>query len=179
MSWPAVALVAVALAFAATFAAAGCSTGGSRSGTVVFPVKDRKPAPPVTGHTLEGAPYSLADQRGKVVVLNFWATWCAPCVQEATALEATYESTKDSGVTFLGVNVHDIQDKALAFQSGRLTYPSLFDPPSSVALNFPDLAVTVPSTVVIDRQGRVAAAVRTAVTQDGLTALVRQIATEP
>ena len=61
-------------------------------------------------------------------MLNFWGSWCAPCRAEADDLEATYQATKASGVTFLGINVQDSRDKALAFEEGRVTYPSLFDP---------------------------------------------------
>jgi peroxiredoxin len=176
---------------ASTALAAGCSSP-NRTGadvgqnryvqgdgkTVEYPVGKRDAAPAVAGQTLDGTNFSLAGEHGQVVVLNFWAEWCAPCVLESSALVGTYKSTKDSGVVFVGVNSRDEKDKAKAFQSNRLTYPSLFDPTGRVALKFADVASTLPTTVVVDRDGRVAAAVHDAVTEAGLTALVRQIAVE-
>jgi peroxiredoxin len=146
--------------------------------TVEYPVAKRVAAPRVSGDTLGAGTFDLAAERGRVVVLNFWAEWCAPCVLESTALVDVYKSTKDSGVVFVGVNSRDEKDKALAFQHDRLTYPSLFDPAGRVALRFRDVSSTLPTTLVIDRQGRVAAAVHDAVTEDGLRQLVRRIAAE-
>ncbi len=164
--------------------AAGAGTAGSNryvagdGRTIEYPVGKRIAAPDVTGDTLDGGRFDLASTRGKVVVVNFWAEWCPPCVLESAALESVYKSTKDSGVVFVGVNSRDEKDKALAFQADRLTYPSLYDPNGRVALKFRDVASTLPTTVVIDRQGRVAAAVHDAVTEDGLDALVKRIAAE-
>jgi thiol-disulfide isomerase/thioredoxin len=174
----------------ATLALAGCSTGTPAAGgqnryvagdgkTIEYPLAKRIAAPAVSGDTLGAGTFDLAGQRGKVVVINFWAEWCAPCVLESAALVAVYQSTKDSGVVFVGVNSRDERDKALAFQNARLTYPSLFDPAGRVALKFRDVASTLPTTVIVDRQGRVAAAVHDAVTEDGLAQLVKRIAAEP
>jgi thiol-disulfide isomerase/thioredoxin len=185
--------VALAAALALAAVGAGCSTGtnavdqtngGSNryvSGdgrTIEYPVGKRVTAPPVSGDTLGGGRFDLASVRGKVVVLNFWAEWCAPCVLESTALVSVYKSTKDSGVVFVGVNIRDDKDKALAFQTDRLTYPSLFDPAGRIAVKFRDVTSTLPTTIVLDRDGRVAAAVHDAVTEDGLAALVTRIAAE-
>jgi thiol-disulfide isomerase/thioredoxin len=178
------ALLALVLAPAGCSAGTRANAGDNRyvSGdgrTIEYPVAKRVAAPQVSGGTLSAGTFDLAAQRGKVVVINFWAEWCAPCVLESTALVAVYKSTKDSGVVFVGVNSRDERDKALAFQNNRLTYPSLFDPAGRVALRFRDVASTLPTTVVVDRQGRVAAAVHDAVTEDGLAQLVKRIAAEP
>jgi thiol-disulfide isomerase/thioredoxin len=171
---------------------AGCSTGtgaAAPSGndnryvagdgqTVEYPVAKRVAAPEVSGGTLGDGTFDLAAQRGKVVVINFWAEWCAPCVLESGALDAVYKSTKDSGVVFVGVNSRDQKDLALAFQNHRLSYPSLFDPAGRIALKFRDVPSALPTTVVVDRAGRVAAAVHDAVTEDGLSQLVKRIAAE-
>jgi peroxiredoxin len=189
------AVTAAVLAFAGALALGGCAAGGSAAGgaaqadggnryvsgdgkTIEYPIASRVAAPKVSGDTLDGGTFDLAFQRGKVVVLNFWAEWCAPCVLESSALASVYKSTKDSGVIFVGVNSRDEKDKALAFERDRLTYPSLFDPTGRVALKFQDVASTLPTTIVIDRAGRVAAVVHDAVTEEGLAALVRGIAAE-
>jgi len=114
----------------------GCSTGrdatdpnaggGNRfvagdGRTVVYARADRKPAPAVQGSTVDGGSFDLASVRGHVVVLNFWASWCAPCRLEAADLEAVHLSTKDSGVRFVGVDSRDERDAAKAFVAGRVT----------------------------------------------------------
>jgi thiol-disulfide isomerase/thioredoxin len=144
--------------------------------TVVFDVKDRRPAPDVKGSTVDGGTFDLGSVHGQVVVINFWASWCAPCRLEAADLEAVHLSTKDSGVTFVGVDSRDEQDAARAFAAGRVTYPSLFDPAGRIALRFTDVPpTTLPATLILDRAGRVAAVIRASVDQDALRRLVTQI----
>jgi thiol-disulfide isomerase/thioredoxin len=147
--------------------------------TIVYQVADRKAAPDVTGSTLDGAKFDLADQRGHVVVLNFWASWCPPCRLESPDLEAVHQSTKDSGVNFVGVDSRDTKDAATSFVAGRVTYPSLFDPAGRVALRFADVPpTTLPSTLIVDKAGKVAVVIRAAVRQADLAKLVTQIDTE-
>jgi peroxiredoxin len=94
-------------------------------------------------------------------------------------LEKTYQSTKASGVTFVGVNSRDEQDTAKAFAEARSTYPSLFDPDGKIALSFSDVPPTaLPCTLIIDRSGRIAVVIRNTIRQDTLTPLVQQIAAE-
>src|SRR4051812_20998247 len=78
-------------------------------------IKDRQPVPPIQGTTVDGRPLKLADYKGKVIVVNFWASWCAPCRAEAPTLQKVYDETKASGVQFVGVDVKDARDNALAF----------------------------------------------------------------
>lgn len=126
----------------------------------LFAAADRKPAPPVEGETLEGGTASLAAHRGKVVVLNFWASWCGPCRAEAPVLKEVAAKTKGGGVEFLGIDFKDRKADALAFERTEQTgYPSIFDQPGKVALAFQGTVppAAIPSTLIIDEQGRIAA----------------------
>ncbi|MGC4804907.1 TlpA family protein disulfide reductase [Micromonospora sp. DT233] len=177
--WIAGLLVAVT-----TAALAGCSADSSEErcanteGIIECAPDQRSAAPKLAGELLTGGNYDVTTDRGQVVVVNFWGSWCAPCRAEADDLEATYQATKSSGVTFLGINVQDNRDKALAFEEGRVTYPSLFDPPSRLALGFDISPTTIPATVVLDRDGKLAVVIRSAVTQDRLRPVVERIAAE-
>ncbi|WP_328340979.1 TlpA family protein disulfide reductase [Micromonospora sp. NBC_00421] len=162
----------------------GCSSGdeegrcANNGGIVECAPDQRSAAPKIAGDLLTGGRYDTSQARGQVVVLNFWGSWCAPCRAEADDLEATYQATKAAGVTFLGINVQDSRDKATAFEEGRVTYPSLFDPASRLALALDIPPNTIPATVVLDRQGRIATVIRAAVTTDGLRPIVERIAAE-
>ncbi|MER7169334.1 TlpA disulfide reductase family protein [Micromonospora sp. NPDC000207] len=141
--------------------------------------EERSTVPEVTGELLDGTSYDLADSRGQVVVVNFWGSWCNPCRAEADDLENTYQATRDSGVAFLGINVQDDRDKAVAFEETyKVTYPSVFDPASRLALRFDIAPNSIPATFVLDREGRIAAVVRMAVTQDRLQPAVEKVVAE-
>lgn len=174
-----------AAAVVATTALVGCSGESGEDACATTPEgviecapEQRSAAPEVTGELLDGARYDLSRERGQVVVVNFWGSWCAPCRAEADDLEATYQATKDSGVRFLGINLQDTREKAVAFERGRVSYPSLFDPPGRTALAFDVPPNSIPATVVLDRQGRIAVVIRTAVQQDGLRPIVERVAAE-
>ncbi|OZV76272.1 alkyl hydroperoxide reductase [Micromonospora echinospora] len=175
---------AALLATVATVALAGCTAESgeqrctTRDGFLECAPDQRGTAPKVSGELLDGGSYDLSQDRGKVVVINFWGSWCAPCRAEADDLENTYQATKASGVTFLGINVSDSRDKAIAFEEGRATYPSLFDPPGRTALDFEIAPNAIPATVVLDREGRIAALRRGAVIQDALQPVVERVAAE-
>ncbi|MGC1215299.1 MAG: TlpA disulfide reductase family protein [Micromonospora sp.] len=177
-------VAALLAAVTAVTALVGCSSGSeesrctSKAGIIECAPDQRSAAPKISGELLTGGPYDVAQARGQVVVLNFWGSWCAPCRAEADDLEATYQATKASGVTFLGINIQDSKDKAIAFEEGRVTYPSLFDPASRLALSLDIPPNTIPATVILDRDGRIATVVRAAVTQDGLRPLVERVAAE-
>ncbi len=133
----------------------------------------------VTGELLNGDTYDVANDRGKVVVVNFWGSWCNPCRAEADDLEGTYQATKAKNVTFVGVNSLDDRDAAKAFErSFRVTYPSVYDRDGSVALKFDVTQVSTPATLILDRQGRIAAGIRGATTAAVLQPVVERIAAE-
>jgi cytochrome c biogenesis protein CcmG, thiol:disulfide interchange protein DsbE len=99
---------------------------------------------------------SLADYRGQVVVLNFWASWCDPCRDESPLLQRWHERLRQDGGTVVGVDARDIDRDAQDFiDEYGLTYPMLRDGPGDTFEDFGILGL--PETFVIDRQGRVAA----------------------
>ena len=110
---------------------------------------------------------SLADYKGKVVVLNVWASWCDPCREEVPLLQRTHLQIADQGGVVLGLDTQDASNKALAFlQERKATFPSLRDRDRSYGREF---GVTgYPETFLIDRKGRIAALRRFPVTQEWL-----------
>ena len=119
----------------------------------------RPEAPGVSGSTLSGARFSLSSYRGKVVVLNFWGSWCAPCRSEAPTLAVLSEQYQLKGVQFVGVDIRDSPASAEAFvQNFDISYPSLNDPADEIALAFRGTVPpeAIPSTLVIDRNGHIA-----------------------
>jgi cytochrome c-type biogenesis protein CcmF len=111
-------------------------------------------APDFTLTLLDGSPFSLSDQRGKVVVLNFWASWCPPCEEEAPDLQAVWEEYGEKGVTFVGIAYKDEEAAVRDFLSGHgITYPVGLDPTGRVAELY---GITgVPETFILDGEGRV------------------------
>lgn len=135
---------------------AACGGGDDRVGELL-PVDEREPAPAVTGTTVGGEQMSLADLEGPVVV-NFWGSWCGPCIQEAPELQRLYRHYQPQGVAFLGVNVRDSQRGAERFEEevGK-PYPSLVDRPGEIAAAFGGIGPAVmPSTLLLDHEHRVA-----------------------
>lgn len=186
------ALVATALA---ALALTGCTgqnavdttTGGSDNslrfvagdGSVrVLPVAQRPTAPTVRGSLLSGARYDSSSARGRVLVVNFWGSWCAPCRAEAAHLQQVYLQTQGSGVSFLGVDVRDDKSSGQAYvRTFSITYPSIFDPTSRIAVLFHQLPPNAtPATIVVDRQGRLAALIRRPVSTAELFSVVHKVA---
>jgi thiol-disulfide isomerase/thioredoxin len=102
--------------------------------------------------TLDGKPARLSDLRGKVVLLNFWATWCPPCVDEAPALIALQRRIAPQGGTILGVNLDDDQNAYESFlKTYGIDFPTYRDPSKHIALDYG--TTMYPETYVIDRTG--------------------------
>ena len=118
--------------------------------------KALQPAAPFTLATPGGPAIQLAQYRGKVVFLNFWATWCPPCREEMPAMERLYRRFKDEGLVVLAVSV-DVQGAAAVtpfLEEQKFTYPIGLDPEMVLARLY---AVRVlPTTFLVDRQGRLA-----------------------
>ena len=125
------------------------------AGLVAFPAWAGELSGPAPNFTLEsrsGETVSLADFRGDVVMINFWATWCGPCRQEMPHLEALHQRYSDLGFTLLGVNVEEnsrLSDKFL--EETPVTFPILFDSKNGVTELYD--VVAMPSTVLVDRSG--------------------------
>jgi peroxiredoxin len=174
---------------------AGCSTGsdavdvnnggefrfvaGTAAGEVI-PAADRASAPDFSGTLLGGGDWASDELAGDVAVLNFWGSWCAPCRVESPEFQEVYTEVADDGVQFLGLNVKDQEQFAQAFVTSKgITFPSLFDPKGQVALAFRDYpASAIPSTIVLDRESRVAAVYTGEVRQDDLRAVLAQLTGE-
>ena len=118
---------------------------------------ERIAAPERTLAKLEGGGQgSLADYRGKVVVVNFWASWCKPCVDELPLLEKAHKRISAQDGLVLGINYKDLTKKALGFKTKfGLTFPLLRDPDGRYAEDYSSRLF--PETFVIDRKGRVVA----------------------
>lgn len=188
-AWRGAALAAVALVASGCVghSAVDASAGNDKrytagaGGLTRVPAGSRRLTPEVSGELLDGSPFDLQTLRGKVVVLNFWASWCGPCREEADGLQAVYDATKAEGVRFVGINYRDHRSTADAFvRTHRVTYPSLFDQPGRTALAFRGTLPpnATPTTLVLDRKGRVAARVLGAVTYSRLLGLVRSVLAE-
>lgn len=154
---------------------------GDGSVTILDPVQ-RQLAPEAVGIDLNGDPLKLSDFAGQVVVLNVWASWCAPCRAEAGALEEVALQFDGKGVQFIGLNTRDSQAAAQAFtRNFGVTYPSLVDTDGRIQLLFNDSLPpqAIPSTIVIDQQGRVAARALGTVTSATLRAMIEPLLEEP
>jgi thiol-disulfide isomerase/thioredoxin len=104
--------------------------------------------------SLAGSRVNLADYRGQVVLLNFWASWCGPCRKEMPILEQVYKQYKSKGVALVGVNVEPNSGDALNYlKATPVTFPILFDRDSAVSKAYQ--VQGMPNTVILDRAGRV------------------------
>jgi thiol-disulfide isomerase/thioredoxin len=143
-------------------------------------VADRKTPGEVSGTSIDGKPLDLADYRGKVVVVNVWGSWCAPCRAEAPMLADAARDLADKDVVFLGIDSRD-QSEATARAFVRqfdVPYPSIYDQRGTTLLAFRGTLTpqSVPSTVVIDPKGRVASSVLGEITRTTLDDLVEEAA---
>ena len=121
-----------------------------------------------------GGEFTLSDYRGQVVVVNFWASWCGPCRDEAPVLRALSNRYADQGVVFVGVAYEDVEANSLAFmEEFDITYPNGPDLRSEISRAY--RIVGVPETFIIDQEGHVAEFIYAAVTESGLTSTIDRL----
>jgi thiol-disulfide isomerase/thioredoxin len=145
---------------ASTPGSSGQSFVGSSYQSTFYSPGHRPDAPVVSGTTITGQHLSLASYRGDTVVINFWGSWCAPCRSEAPALGQLARKLAADDVRFVGIDIRDQPDSAQAFmQTFNVDYPSLNDPDDEIALAFHSTVppAAIPTTLIIDSKGRIAA----------------------
>lgn len=188
---------AAALAAIAVLVLAGCSSSsatssgegqtgfitGKGTGIDTAAPGDRLAAPDISGPSLDGGKAALSDYQGKVVVLNIWGSWCAPCRAEAKGLQEISQKYQDQGVQFLGINTRDTDPaNAVAFEKEKgVSYPSIYDPDGTQILKFPKGSLnpqSIPTTIVIDRHGKLAARAMRALSSDDLETMLKPVLAE-
>jgi thiol-disulfide isomerase/thioredoxin len=187
-----------ALLAALALLVAGCATGGdavARGGQFEFvspggqtkifydPPADRGKVTGIEGESLlePGHTITLDDFAGQVVIVNLWGSWCGPCRSEADDLQRVADATEADGVALLGIDLRDDRSAASDFITDRgLRWPSIYDPPGRSLLGLRGYPRNVvPSTIVLDREHRVAAIFLTELLDVDLLPVVQRIAAEP
>ena len=186
---------ASAVVIAATLALTGCSgqssslaeqaqAGDNKSyisgdGEIVrYAAEDRLEPVTLSGETVTGDRWSLADHRGSVVVLNKWGSWCPPCVKETPDLVRAWAQIQamEAPVTMVGLNFRESPQTGAAFaERSGMTYPSLSDEDGVLPLELQGRAQATPTTLVFDTEGRIAAAVAGPLTTATLIGLVEDV----
>jgi thiol-disulfide isomerase/thioredoxin len=129
----------------------GCGTPAATPN--VLPTEAPFYAPDFTLPALNGGTVTLNHLRGQWVIVNFWATWCVPCIEEMPTLQAIADAYPDS-VIVLGVNLREAEDDVQAFaQTHSITFPILLAPPDEVLLAYN--VVGLPQTLIVNRDGEV------------------------
>ena len=120
--------------------------------SILQPMKEIAPTPEINLATPDGKKISLKDFRGKIVLLNFWASWCVPCREEMPAMEKLYQEYKDKNFVILAVAVKDRKQDAVDFvKELKITYPIALDPDAKTGQDYG--AFGLPATYIIGTKG--------------------------
>ena len=147
----------------------------------VIPIGSRKTLGTVTGSLLDGGTYSLSSDAGKVVVMNFWATWCGPCTTETPQFDSVYRQYRSKGVTFVGIDTKETnRDAPKSFvKDNNISYPIVFDEQGQTAIELGKIpSESLPFTVLIDKHDRVAAVYLRVLGPADLTPVLNQLVAE-
>jgi DsbE subfamily thiol:disulfide oxidoreductase len=149
---------------------AGCTRGADELGIA----RVDRPLPELAGETVQGGEVTPDDYAGDVLVVNFWANWCAPCREEQPALQQVWTDYRDRGVDFVGVNYRDDHAAAVAWvDEFGVTYPSVEDAAGGWA---DDFALTgAPTTYVADARGRIRYLITGAISADELAGVLDEV----
>ena len=139
------------MAVCCVLCADGCEPGGLSNEW--HRIEPPVAAPNFTLPQLNGSPVTLSSLRGKVVIMEFWATWCGPCRMSTPSLEAVYREHKDQPVTVLLVNAGETADEIRRWAKQRFTAPILLDTKGAVRRQYG--VAGIPKLFVIDQQGRI------------------------
>lgn len=135
----------------------------------------------LTGTTLEGEPWSMKGKDGLVLVVNVWGSWCPPCIEETPDLQEAWEEVQAEqlDVEFVGLDIQEAPESGLAFQKANgVTYPSLAYDGGVPLLALQGKVQATPTTLVLDRRGRIAARVSGPVSKATLRGLVDDVLAE-
>ena len=125
-------------------------------GLTVIPADEREQSIIIAGQTADGTELSTGQFAGDIVVVNAWASWCPPCIEELPLLASAAEDYAEKGVTFVGLNSMD-DPIAAASLLGSSPYRSIDDRDGAIIATIPGIPPrSLPSTVILDRQGRIA-----------------------
>ena len=154
----------------------------SGDGTIEqLPPDERGNTVALTGTTLEGADWTMKGKEGTVLVVNVWGSWCPPCIEETPELQEAWEEVqaKELDVEFIGLDIQEAPESGLAFQKANgVTYPSLAYDGGVPLLALQGKVQATPTTLVLDRKGRIAARVSGPVSKSTLLGLVDDVVAE-
>ena len=135
--------------------ALAAAVAASQSRQALTALAGRPPAPELDLRDMDGTRHRMSDYRGRVVIVNFWATWCPPCREEMPSMQRAYEQLREEGIQMLAINIGEDEDTVFAFTANYpVEFPLLLDLDSATIRSWP--VKGLPTTFVVDPQGRLA-----------------------